>query len=417
MARPPELFRQVARGEPVPGTVRPERLAGGLAPDHGDGSLTAVCLPPAEAAEAVRQAWEGGRAVVVVDPWAPLPERRRVLDAVRPTHLHGESGRRPVDGGEPVAPEVAAVVATSGTAGEPKAVELTWAGLDASAGAVSAALGAGAGDRWLCCLPLSGVGGLSVVARSFVSGVPFSVAPRFDAEAVAAAPATLVSLVPTQLARTIAAGVDLAGFRRVLVGGAPVPEELRRRAEDGGTRVTPTYGLSETWGGVVHDGRPLSGVEVRLGEADEILLRGAVVMRGYRGRPDLTRQVLDADGWLRTADVGAWADDGRLRVVDRRDDLVITGGVNVSPTEVEAVLAAHPGVADVGVTGAPDPEWGQRVVAYVVASDPASPPTLAGLRAYAAERLSAPKLPRQVVLLESIPRTPGGKIRRRLLRV
>jgi O-succinylbenzoic acid--CoA ligase len=391
--------------------------AGELAADHGDGSLTAVCLPPAEAAEAVRQAWEGGRAVVVVDPRSPLPERRRVLDAVRPTHVHDEGGRRPVDGGEPVVPEVAVVVATSGTTGEPKAVELTWAGLEASAGAVSAAVGAGAGDRWLCCLPLSGVGGLSVVARSFVSGVPFWVAPRFDAEAVAAASATLVSLVPTQLARALAAGVELAGFRRILVGGAPVAEELRRRAEEGGAQVTPTYGLSETWGGVVHDGRPLSVVAVRLGEADEILLRGAVVMRGYRGRSDLTRRVLDADGWLRTADVGAWDDHGRLRVVDRRDDLVITGGVNVSPTEVEAVLAAHPGVADIGVTGAPDPEWGQRVVAYVVPADPGRPPTLAELRAYAAERLPAPRLPRQVVLVESIPRTPGGKIRRRRLGV
>jgi O-succinylbenzoic acid--CoA ligase len=387
------------------------------APDHGDGSLTAVCLAAGEAAEAVRRAWESGRAVTVVDPRSPRHERDRVLAVLRPTHVHDEHGRRPVEGGEPVSLDVAAVVATSGTTGEPKGVELTWLGLRASAGAVSEAVGAGPADRWLCCLPLSGVGGLSVVARSLVSGVPVSVAPRFDAEAVAAAGATLVSLVPTQLARALAARVPLDGFHRILVGGAPVPADLRDRAEEAGSRVTPTYGLSETWGGVVHDGRPLPGVAVRLGNDGEILIRGPVVMRGYRGRPDLTTRALGADGWLRTADVGAWAHDGRLVVVDRRDDLVITGGVNVSPTEVESVLAAHPGVADVGVAGVPDPDWGQRVVAYVVPADAERPPTLSGLRAYAAERLSAPKLPRQVVLVATIPRTPGGKIRRRLLGV
>ena len=385
--------------------------------DHGAGSLTAVCLPAPQAALEVRRAWEGGGAVVVLDPRAPQPERDRVLAAVKPTHLQDQGGRRTVDDGEPVAAEVAAVVVTSGTTGDPKAVELTWAGLRASAGAVSAAVGAGVGDRWLCCLPLSGVGGLAVVARSVVSGVPMEVAGRFDAAAVAATGATLVSVVPTQLARILVGSFDLARFRRILVGGAPVPDELRQRAQAHGPGVTPTYGLSETWGGVVHDGRPLPGVEVRLGEDDEILVRGPVVMRGYRRRPDLTSRVLGDDGWLRTGDVGRWAGDGRLQVVDRRDDLVITGGVNVSPTEVESVLAAHPGVADVGVCGAPDPEWGQRVVAHVVPADPGDPPTLAELRAYGAERLSAPKLPREVVVVPAIPRTPGGKVRRRLLRV
>ena len=381
----------------------------------GDGTLTAVCLPAPQAARAVLAAWAEGRAVVVVDARAPEPERRRVLSVARPTHVHDGGGRRPVADGEPVAPEVAAVVATSGTTGEPKAVELTWAGLRASAGAVSTALGAGPADRWLCCLPLHGAGGLSVVARSLVSGVPVDVVERFDPETVASTRATLVSLVPSQLSRALAAGADLARFRRILVGGAPVGEELRRRAAAGGARVTPTYGLSETWGGVVHDGHPLEGVEVRLGEGDEVLVRGAVVMRGYRGRPDLTRAVLAADGWLRTGDVGAWADDGALRVVDRMDDLVISGGVNVSPTEVEAVLRAHPAVGDVGVAGAPDPDWGQRVVAYVVPADAADPPTLSALRAFAAEHLSPPKLPREVVVVTALPRTAGGKLMRRLL--
>lgn len=384
---------------------------------RGDGTLTAVALDGAPAVAAVIEAWGEGRAVVVLDPRAPGPERERLLGVLRPTHLLDGGGRRPLPRGEPVGPEVAAVVATSGTTGVPKGVELTWAGLVASAGAVSRALEVGDADRWLCCLPLHGVGGLSVVARSWVSDVPLDVVARFEAEAVDRSRTTLVSLVPTILARALDRGTGLSRFRRILVGGAPVDEALRRRAEAAGARVTPTYGLSETWGGVVHDGRPLDSVEVRLGHGDEILVRGAVVMRGYRRRPDLTAEVLDGEGWLRTGDVGAWSDDGALLVIDRRDDMVISGGVNVSPTEVEAVLADHPGVADVAVGGVGDPEWGERVVAYVVATDPAEPPTLAGLRAYAAEHLSGPKLPRQVVLVDAIPRTAGGKIRRRFLDV
>jgi acyl-CoA synthetase (AMP-forming)/AMP-acid ligase II len=144
-------------------------------------------------------------------------------------------------------------------------------------------------------------------------------------------------------------------------------------------------------------------------------VRGPVVMRGYRLRPANTAAALSSDGWLRTGDVGARAEDGTLRVVDRGRDLVVTGGVSVSPTEVEGVLHRHPGVADVAVGGAPDAEWGERVVAHVVATDPSAPPTLAELRAFAAGHLSSAKLPRQVVLVDSIPRTPGGKIRRRLL--
>jgi O-succinylbenzoic acid--CoA ligase len=166
---------------------------------------------------------------------------------------------------------------------------------------------------------------------------------------------------------------------------------------------------------VVHDGRPLSGTEVGLAEDGEVLVRGPMVMRGYRLRPDLTTAAFTADGWLRTGDAGTWLHDGRLQVLDRLTDMVITGGVNVSPSEVEAVLVTHAAVADVAVVAGPDAEWGQRVVACVVPADAASPPTLAELRAFAADRLSAAKLPRQLVVVASVPRTAGGKPRRRLL--
>jgi len=359
--------------------------------------LTIVRAAPPEAARAVLGAWYDRRPVLVLDPGAPALEVERILARLRPD-----------DG---VAPEVAALVATSGTTGEPKGVELTWAGLRASAEAVSAVLGAGPGDRWLCCMPLHHVGGLAVLARSWVSGVPLTVLPRFDVEEVAAAAdagATLVSLVPTMARRLVDAGVDLGRFRRVLVGGGP--------SDGWAGPVSRTYGLTETWGGAVHEGHPLPGVEVALGAGDEILVRGEVVMRGYRLAPAETAAAVGPDGWLRTGDAGALDADGRLSVVDRLRDLVITGGVNVSPTEVEQVLAAHPAVADVAVAGAPDPEWGERVVAWVVPRDPGDPPTLAGLRSFAAERLSAPKLPRQVVMVDAVPRTPGGKPQRGRLR-
>ncbi|MGI8778173.1 MAG: class I adenylate-forming enzyme family protein [Acidimicrobiales bacterium] len=404
------------------------------------GSLTAVPLTGPDAAAAIVGEWEEGRAVLPLDPKAPAAERRRILDALRPTHQVGEFGTRALPGGTPVAPEVAAVVATTGTTGEPKGVELTWAGLAASArsnrqalaavavavavaeersGHVSAGQDQSKRDQnsggWLCCLPLYGIGGLGVVARTWSTGVPVEVTKRFDPADVAASQASFVSLVPTTLSRCLDAGVDLSGFRAILVGGARLDPRLRSRATEAGASVVATYGLTETWGGVVYDGRPVEGVEVHIADDDEIVVRGPMVMRGYRLRPDDTAAALSPDGWLRTGDAGAWGPDGALQVVDRLRDLIVTGGVNVSPTEVESVLAAHPGVADVGVAGAPDTEWGERVVAHVVAADPADPPTLADLRDFAGERLSAAKLPRHLELVAEIPRTPGGKPLRRLL--
>jgi O-succinylbenzoic acid--CoA ligase len=383
----------------------------------GQGSLTAVDLPAPDAAVAVRRAWDDGRAVLLLDRRAPEAERARVVAEARPTHVLDGTGLRSSADGVPVEPEVAAVVATSGTTGDPRAVELTWAGLRAAVAGTARTLGLQAGDRWLATMPLHSVGGLAVVARTWVGGTAAEILGRFDPAALAATSATLTSLVPTTLARCLDAGVDLRRFRCILVGGAPLPADLRRRAEVAGAAVVDSYGLTETWGGVVYDGRPLDGVTVRLDDGGEIFLRGPMVMRGYRLRPADTATTLSPDGWLRTGDVGVRADDGALRVVDRRRDLVVTGGVSVSPTEVEGVLRRHPGVADVAVAGTPDAEWGERVVAHVVATDPSRPPTLAELRGFAAGHLSPAKLPRQVVVVGSIPRTPGGKIRRRLLGV
>ena len=357
------------------------------------GRLIPVRLPAIEAAAAIRAAWDSGHAVLVLDSRAPQPEVEGILARMRP------------DLG--VEPEVAAVVATSGTAGAPKGVELTWDGLAASGEAVAAALDVGPGDRWLACLPLQYVAGLAVLGRAWATGTPVTVLDRFDVTAVAGADASLVSLVPTMVRRLREAGADLRRFRRILLGGGPVREV--------GPNVVATYGLTETWGGVVHDGHALEGVELSLGEDDEILVRAPMVMRAYRLAPQETASAFTADGWLRTGDAGTIDEDGRLRVVDRLCDLIISGEVKVSPSEVEAVLGRHPGVADVCVVGAPDPEWGERVVAHVVHKVEHPPLELAELRAFAADSLSAAKLPREVVVTDVIPRTAGGKPLRRML--
>jgi O-succinylbenzoic acid--CoA ligase len=371
--------------------------------------LLAVVLPRPAAAEAIVRAWEAGEAVLPLDPDAPGPELARLLDVARPTHLLDATGRSRLPGGRPAGPGTAVVVATSGTGGLPKAVELDAAAIGAAARAVSAALEAGQGDRWLCCLPLHGVAGLAIVARAWHTGIPVEVHERFDPAGVAevAGRATLVSLVPAMLPRLRAAGADLGRFRRVLLGGGPIPAEVT-----GGTLVR-TYGLTETFGGVVHDGHPLEGVEVRI-DGGEILLRGPMLFRGYRDDPARTAAALRG-GWLHTGDLGLLDPASRLKVLGRLDDLIVTGGVNVHPVEVEETLAAHPAVAEVGVRGRPDPRWGQRVVAYVVPRDPAAPPTLAELRAFALERLAAAKAPRELVLVAALPRGPSGKLQRRLL--
>jgi o-succinylbenzoate---CoA ligase len=380
-------------------------------------ALVAIALPRPAAARAIVAAWEAGEAVLPLDAAAPAPELAATLAAARPTHLLDGDGRRRLAGGEPVEAGVAAVVATSGTGGAPKLVELGADAIGWSARATSRALGAGAGDRWLCCVAPHGVAGLAVLARAWHTGLPVEVHDRFDPAAVAEAAgrATLVSLVPTMLRRLLAAGDHAARFRRILLGGGPIPPDLAAEASTRGAHLVRTYGLTETFGGMVHHGHPLAEVDLRIDQPEgEILVRGPMLFRRYRGDPRRTAAAL-RDGWLATGDLGRLGSDRRLVVLGRRDDLVISGGVNVHPDEVEAVLARHPGVAEAAVAGRPDPEWGQRVAAFVVPRDPARPPSLEELRAFARERLAAAKAPQELVLVPALPRGPSGKLLRRLL--
>jgi O-succinylbenzoic acid--CoA ligase len=352
----------------------------------------------------LRRAWDAGDAVLPVDTRLPSRAADRLLDVLRPAVVvdgHGERWNRrrslPVDAGDCL------VVATSGTTGEPKGVVLTHDAVTSSAAATSTRLGVDIrSDRWLACLPAAHVGGLAVITRALVTGTPLTTLPRFDAGEVARAArvdgATLVALVPTTLAR-----VDAGLFRRVLLGGSTPPRSLP-------ANVIATYGMTETGSGVVYDGRTLDGVEARVVEG-EIMLRGPMLLRCYRdGRDPKT-----SDGWLPTGDAGTAEPDGRISILGRMSELVITGGENVWPHAVEAVIAAHPLVGEVAVGGRPDPEWGDRVVAWVVPSDPAEPPDLGSVRAFVADRLPAYAAPRELVVVGRLPRSSVGKVARHKL--
>lgn len=347
----------------------------------------------------LRQVWDDGDAVLPLDPRLPPAAREKVLAAAEPDE--------PVDAGD------ALVVATSGTTGSPKAAVLTHDALAASAKATSDRLAVNAAtDRWLACLPLAHVGGLGVVTRALLTDVPLSVIDRPDAASLANAAhdgCTLVSLVPALLAR-----IDPTVFRTILLGGSAMPRDLPPNA------VT-TYGMTETGGGVVYDGVPLDGVELRVsgqgsgqlsepsGRAGEIEVRGPMLLRTLRDGTDPK----DSDGWLPTGDSGSWdAEEQVLRVDGRIGDLIITGGENVWPVAVEEVLATHPQVAEVVVFGRSDPEWGERVVARMVPSDRSAAPTLDELRNHVKETLPAWAAPREVELADSLPGTALGKVLR-----
>jgi O-succinylbenzoic acid--CoA ligase len=335
-----------------------------------------------------------------VDRRLPTPARAALLAALEPDRLVDEDGSTALDG-RGAEPGDAIVVATSGSTGVPKGVVLTHAAVAASAHAVSEHLGIGHTDRWLACLPLAHVGGLSVVTRAIVTGIDLEVHDGFDAERVMQAAregATTVSLVATALRR-----IDPAAFRVIVLGGARPPADRPVNSHT-------TYGLTETGSGVVYDGRPLKGVEVGIEPDGEILLRCPMLLRCYR---DGTTP-LDADGWLHTGDLGHWLPDGRLHVEGRRGDLIITGGENVWPDTVEAALQQHPSVSEVAVAGMDDPEWGQRVVAWVIPAS-GTTPTLADLRALVSAQLPTFCAPKELHLVETLPRTALGKVQRHVL--
>jgi o-succinylbenzoate---CoA ligase len=366
--------------------------------------------------EALSAALDGsGPAILPLDPALPRAGLAALLDAFAPASIQTAQGTKrlalpaPARQDSPgVRPDVAVVVATSGSTGQPKGAELTAAALLASARASLDRIGASDGERWMCCLPAFHVAGLQVLVRSLLAGREPVISPAADVTAAAGAECAYVSLVPTQLRRLLDSGAPVAAFRAILLGGAAPPADLLAQARSAGARVITTYGMTETCGGCVYDGLPLDGVSVDIGADGRIALAGPVLFSGYRLRPELTAGALD-NGWFVTSDLGSFDASGRLAVLGRFDDLINSGGEKVVPGQVEAVLATCGGIRDVVVVGVPDRQWGERVTALVVPADPAAPPGLAMLRAHARGLLPAYAVPRALVLLEEIPLLPSGK--------
>ena len=361
------------------------------------GDRVAITLPPGIAfAEALHGCLLMGAAAMPVDLRLADRERAAVLGQAADLVVDA-----PLEGGGPFEPgEGTLVVHTSGTTGAPRPVELTLGNVLANALGTAVALGLDREQRWLCPLPLSHVGGLMVLLRSAVYGTTAVLGPP-DRDDV-----TLASLVPTMLSRLLDAGAPPPPrLRAVLLGGAPADRTLLARARDAGWPVAPSYGLTQTCsaatigetGDVETCGRALPGVTVAVASDGEILVAGPSVAGG---------------GPLATGDLGRLDARGRLVVTGRKTDTIVSGGENVAPAEVEAVLLEHPAVAEAGVFARPHPEWGEAVTARVVLR---SSVTEGELREWAGERLARYKVPKTIEVAEALPRTASGKLLRREL--
>ncbi len=407
---------------------------------HGSGGRVALAIgPTALGIAAIHGAARAGVTAVLVNPRLTAAEIADLLDAsgvsflavegaasaaIAPTgverfHLSaiGDSGDRRVDADVPSV----FVVPTSGTTERPKLACLPLDRIGASATAWNAGLPPASG--WLLSLGLTHVAGLGIVTRAAAAGVPIVIAQRTDAagllEAIEGAAArgvvvSHISLVAAQLSAILDATGDApppGGLRAVILGGGPVPESLRDRAVAATWPIVESYGMTETSSGIAIDGVALPSVELRVADDGEILVRGPMLFNGYLGDAAATAAAIDPDGWLRTGDLGRFDDSGSLVVIGRRDAVIIRGGENVSPAEVEAALATHPGLADVAVVAIPDAALGEVVAAVVVAAA-GTDPTDAELRGHARARLAGFKVPSRIVRVRELPRTSLGKVAR-----
>lgn len=395
------------------------------------GRAVALALHPGlEALAALHGALRSGALVAPLNPALTPAERSAALDALRPALL--------VDGGG-LHPSPAAAVAertpdapgdvvlwTSGTSGRPRGVLLTVHGLRASAEGAGRRLRLAPDDVWYASLSPAHVGGLALLTRAAILGCGLQLRGRFSVDdlvaLIDAGAVTHASLVPTMLLRMLEARGDApppATLRCLLIGGAHTPPDLARRALAAGLPIALTYGMTEASSQIATAppdevaadptsvGRPLPGVEVRIDDTGGLQMRGPTLSPGLLSGEPLT----DTDGWFDTGDGAEWTPDGRLRIVGRRSDRIVSGGVTVDAREVESALRSQPGVREACVVGVPDPVWGERVAALVVGR--VDPDTLEGaLR----DRLSPAKRPRRIRVAEALPLNRNGKVDRAAVR-
>ncbi len=391
------------------------------------GSTAALTMHPRrEQVVLVHALMKVGAALLPLSPRLTAAERARIVEVVEPiVDLDDPGLLTQTEADLPMLGEhdtdaVCAYVLSSGSTGTPEPIGLTYGNFLWSAMGGAFNIGVDPADRWLCCVPLSHIAGLSIVMRSAIYGTTAVVHDGFDVERVARSLAedriSVVSLVTTMLSRLLDADADLSGPRAILVGGGPVPESTLAAALDRGATVVQTYGLTETCSQVTtlapedarrklgSAGRPLLTSHLRIRDG-EILVQGPTVAPGR----------YDESGWLHTGDLGYIDEEGFLYVRDRIDDMIVTGGENVVPSEVEEVLLAHPAVVEAAVIGREDPEWQQAVTAVVVLA-PDAEVTPDELRHHCAATLAGYKVPKRVELAAALPRTPSGKLMRRALR-
>lgn len=359
--------------------------------------LLAIDLPLGPSLEAaLRSSAEHEQAFSILDQRLSARRKLEELAALGATAVLDESGQHPVPGGREVDDDIGLVMLTSGSSGAPKAAELTWTALRASAALTQASLRGDTAPVWFPCLPANHIGGLAVLLRAILSDASLLWSDGGDITRAATLGATHVSVVRTQLAR-----YDISGYCRVLLGGARPPHELPGN-------VVTTWGMTETGSGVVYDGYPLEGVEL-VAVNGELCVRTPTLFRSYRNAARPTIVGPDGrDDWFPTGDGGEVV-EGRVRVRGRLGFVINTGGEKLWPEDLESILASIDGISDVAVTGVDDHEWGQRVVALVVGDGNNHDDVI---RQVAGERLGPWAKPKEIRYVVAIPRTSNGKIRR-----
>ena len=360
----------------------------------------------------IEEIWAAGDALCTLDPrWSPIL-RSQALATMAPTVLLDGDGRHNLSEGRQVDSGIGLVMMTSGSISDPKAIELDHAALQASATITSRRLEVNPTlDHWLCCLPIVHIGGFSVLSRALLTGTSLSITKDAHPETLRRAAREGVSHV--SLVTKAMLGIDPAMFSCILLGGAAPPDHLPPNA-------VVTYGMTETGSGIVYDGTALDGVSLHIVDSDEdgfgeIHVASPTLLRGYRDRPAPFVKGPDGEhNWFPTGDLGRLNDAGLLEVRGRLDEVIVTGGEKVYPSDVEAALINLNGIKELAVWKRSDPEWGERVVVWIAPEG--TPPSLEEIQRMVSEQIASYATPKELVLVDVLPRTTLGKIRRSELR-